>query len=95
MKLRILYSRNIQDIDNLIMKLKEDYEIELEKVLDDNILEVYFDNNIVYIFLDDFDNISIKFSIVIEKINQYFSNKRKIKFKNNTSLSDNRELDEF
>ena len=91
MKFRIEYSNSFLDI---ISKLNEKYDIELLAIDEKNILEVYFEDEIIYTTKDNFNNIKVDFTMVIEKIEDYLKNKNNKGINLNNNLDD-LEVDEY
>ena len=91
MKFRIEYSNSFLDI---ISKLNEKYDIELLAIDEKNILEVYFEDEIIYTTKDNFNNIKVNVTMVIEKIEDYLQNKNIEKINLNNKLDDF-EIDEY
>ena len=91
MKFRIEYSNSFLDI---ISKLNEKYDIELLAIDEKNILEVYFEDEIIYTTKDNFNNIKVDLTMVIKKIENYLKNKNYKGMNSNNNLDD-LEVDEY
>ena len=90
----VLLDLNKESLIDLATKLNEKYDIELQAIDEKNILEVYFEDEIIYTTKDNFNNIKVNVTMGIEKIEDYLQNKNIEKINLNNKLDDF-EIDEY
>ena len=95
MKIKVKYSSSIKNINTILDSISQKYSIIKEEVGDNDIFEVYDENNLLYTFSDDFNNNTLTQDIVLEKIKNYLLNRNLRNSGFNTISNDNIDLDEY
>ena len=95
MKIKVKYSPSIKNINTILDSISQEYSIIKEKIRDNDIFEVYDENNLLYTFSDDFNNNTLTQDIVLEKIKNYLLNRNLRNSGFNTISNDNIDLDEY
>lgn len=95
MKIKVKYSSSIKNINTILDSISQEYSIIKEEIGDNDIFEVYDENNLLYTFSDDFNNNTLTQDIVLEKIKNYLLNRNLRNSGFNTISNDNIDLDEY
>ena len=91
MKFRIVYNKSF---DSIVLNLEQRYKIVKELVNESNIFEIFFENEIIYSYKDNFNKTKINNKFIYNKINSFIESRNNNLPKSNFNL-DNIDLDDY
>ena len=94
-KLKIIYSININDINKIIDSFKSDFDCLVEKTDDRNTFKIYIDNQLAFNLEDIFDDMNLNYIYLRNKIDKFQKNKLLKSNNNQVGGLGNIDFDEF